>query len=166
MKKTILLLVSALLVLQSFSQKDSTVAPYKRFPGFPPISLLLPDGVTYYTKKDLPPAKPVILMLFNPSCSHCQEETKQITEHIDQFKNIHIVMCTPMPLDSMLAFRERYKLANYKNIVVTQDSKVMMPTYFMISNLPFMAFYSKRKELIGTHEGSITIEKMLANFKN
>ena len=75
-------------------------------------------------------------------------------------------MCTPMPLDSMLAFRERYKLANYKNIVVTQDSKVMMPTYFMISNLPFMAFYNKRKELIGTHEGSITLEKILANFKN
>lgn len=166
MKKTVLLLVMALLALQSFSQKDSTQAPYKRFPGFPPISLLLPDGVSYFTKKDLPANKSVMLMLFNPSCSHCQEETKQITANISKFSNIHIVMCTPMPLDSMLAFRAKYKLANFKNITVTQDNKVMMPTYFMINNLPYMAFYNRKKELIGTHEGSMGIEKMLAMFKN
>ena len=71
-----------------------------------------------------------------------------------------------MPLDSMLAFREKYKLANYKNITITQDNKTMMPTYFMISNLPFLAFYNRKKELIGTHEGSMSIEKVLAMFKN
>lgn len=166
MKKILLFLITALLALQSFSQQDSTQAPYKRFPGFPPISLLMPDGVTYFTKKDLPANKSVLLMLFNPSCSHCQEETKQIIQHIDKFSNIHIVMSTPMPLDSMLSFREKYKLANYKNITVTQDNKVMMPTYFMISNLPFLAFYNRKKELIDTHEGSMSIEKVLATFKN
>ena len=55
MKQTLLLLVSALLVLQSFSQKDTTLAPYKRFPGFPPISLLLPDGVTSVSYTHLKP---------------------------------------------------------------------------------------------------------------
>jgi len=166
MKKLVLLLAMALLALPAFSQNDSTLAPYKRFPGFPPISLLLPDGKSYFTKSDLPKDKAVLLMLFNPSCSHCQEETKQITQHIDKFSNIHIVMCTPMPLDSMLAFREKYKLANYKNITITQDNKTMMPTYFMISNLPFLAFYNRKKELIVTHEGSMSIEKVLATFKN
>ncbi|HRG23811.1 MAG TPA: redoxin domain-containing protein [Chitinophagaceae bacterium] len=166
MKKLFLFLALALLALPSFSQKDSTQAPYKRFPGFPPISLLLPDGKSYFTKADLPKDKAVLLMLFNPSCSHCQEETKQITQHIDKFSNIHIVMATPMPLDSMLAFREKYKLANFKNITITQDNKAMMPTYFMINNLPFLAFYNRKKELIGTHEGSMSIEKLLATFKN
>ena len=71
-----------------------------------------------------------------------------------------------MPLDSMLAFREKYKLANFKNITITQDNKAMMPTYFMINNLPFLAFYNRKKELIGTHEGSMSIEKLLATFKN
>lgn len=166
MKKLLLSLLFLAMAFQSFSQKDSTQAPFKRFPGFPPISLLLPDGVSYFTKKDLPENKAVLLMLFSPSCSHCQQETEQIIKHIAEFKNVHIVMATPMPFDSMLVFREKYKLANYKNITVTQDNKVMMPTYFMIGNLPFLAFYNRKKELLDTFEGSLPIEKVLAKFKN
>ncbi len=166
MKKFSLFLAALLITCVVFAQQDSTKAPYKRFPGFPPISLLLPDGKTYFTKNDLPKDKAVLLMLFNPSCSHCQEETEAITSHIADFKNVHIVMCTPMPLDSMLAFREKYKLTRFKNITVTQDSKMMMPTYFMISSLPYLAFYDRKKQLMGTHEGSITIEKLIAKFKN
>ncbi len=166
MKKLLLTLLCLALIFTSFSQQDSTRAPFKRFPGFPPISLLLPDGVSYFTKNDLPDSKAVLLMLFSPSCSHCQQETEQILKHIDEFKNVHIVMATPMPFDSMLVFREKYKLAGYKNITVAQDNKVMMPTYFMISNLPFLAFYNRKKELLDTFEGSMPVEKVVAKFKN
>lgn len=148
------------------AQRDTSGVLNARSAGFPPISLLLPDGKTYYTQQDLPAGKAILMMLFNPSCSHCQHETEEITKNISKFSAIHIIMCTPMPLDSMLAFREKYKLANYSNIVVTQDSRVQMPTYYMISNLPFLAFYNRKRQLIGTHEGSITIEKLLARFKN
>ncbi|MBI3140177.1 MAG: redoxin domain-containing protein [Sphingobacteriales bacterium] len=166
MKKSLFTLLCMALVFASFSQQDSTRAPFKRFPGFPPISLLLPDGVSYFTKKDLPENKAVLLMLFSPSCSHCQEETREILNHIAEFKNVHIVMATPMPFDSMLVFREKYKLADYKNITVAQDNKVMMPTYFMIGNLPFLAFYNRKKLLLDTFEGSMPIEKVVAKFKN
>ncbi len=166
MKKVLSLVSCLFLALTLTAQRDTTGSANARSTSFPPVSLLLPDGKNYYTQKDLPADKAVLVMLFNPSCTHCQQETEEITRNINKFSNIHILMCTPMPLDSMLAFRKKYNLAKYSNIVVTQDSRVQMPSYYMISNLPFLAFYNRKRQLIGTHEGSISLEKLLAKFKN
>ena len=70
-----------------------------------------------------------------------------------------------MPFDSMLAFREKYKLAEYKNIVVAQDVHFFLITYFMIHNLPFLAFYDKKKELISVFEGGLQMDKILKVFE-
>ena len=147
------------------AQSDSTKAPYLRFPFFPPVKLLLPDSASYFSKNDLPKKSAVMLMLFNPQCEHCQHETEAITKNIDKFKDIQIVMTTFMPFDSMMAFREKYKLAQFDNIIIAQDSHYFLPTYFMISNLPFLAFYNKKKELISVFEGSLSIEKVLQELK-
>ncbi len=103
-------------------------------------------------------------MLFNPQCEHCQHETTELVKNIDKFKDIQIVMATSMPFDSMLAFREKYKLAEYKNIVVAQDIQFFLVTYFMIHNLPFLAFYDKKKELISVFEGGLPMDKILKVF--
>jgi thioredoxin-related protein len=125
----------------------------------------MPDSASYFTKDDLPKKSAVMLMLFNPQCDHCQHETEEIIKHIDQFKGIQIVMTTSMLFDSMMTFREKYKLADFKNIVVAQDTHFFLPSYFMIRNLPFLAFYNKKKELISVFEGSMPIEKALEELK-
>lgn len=147
------------------AQSDSTKAPYLRFPNFPPVKLLLPDSTSYFTKNDLPKKSAVMMMLFNPQCEHCQNETEAITKNIDKFKGIQIVMATFMPFDSMMAFREKYKLAQFENITIAWDAHYFLPTYYMISNLPFLAFYNKKKELISVFEGSMSIENMLKELK-
>ena len=103
-------------------------------------------------------------MLFNPQCEHCQHETTELVKNIDKFKDIQVVMTTSMPFDSMLAFREKYKLAEYKNIVVAQDIQFFLVNYFMIHNLPFLAFYDKKKELISVFEGGLPMDKILKVF--
>jgi len=164
--KRITLIVSLLAFMQiSFAQVDSTKAPYLRFPGFPPARLLMTDSSTYFTKDKLDKKSAVMLMMFNPQCEHCQHETEELIKNIDKFKGIQIVMTTFMPFDSMMAFRERYKLADYKNIVVTQDTHYFLPVYYRITNLPFLAFYNKKKELISVFEGSMPIEKVLKEFE-
>ena len=74
-------------------------------------------------------------------------------------------MATFMPFDSMMAFREKYKLAQFDNITVTQDTHFFLPTFYNISNLPFLAFYNKKKELISVFEGSLPIDKVLEELK-
>ena len=165
MKKWFLFFSVLAFIQIGFAQGDSTKAPYLRFPNFPPVKLLMPDSTSYFTKENLSKKSATLLMLFNPQCDHCQHETEEIIKNIDKFKGIQIVMATSMLFDSMITFREKYKLAAYKNITVAQDTHYFLPSYYMIGNLPFLAFYNKKKELISVFEGSLPIDKVLKEFE-
>lgn len=158
------LLIAALVFSNLYSQDSLPAAPYKRFPTYPPIRLLKLDSTSYFSKEDVPKKTPVMLMLFNPQCEHCQHETEQILQHIDQFKKISIVMATSMSFDSMKAFAKKYELEKYPNIIVGQDIHYFLPTFFRIRSLPFLAFYNKKKELISVFEGAMPIPQLMAVF--
>jgi thioredoxin-related protein len=159
-----LMLMSLFFVTAVDAQNDSLLAPYKRFPSFPPVKLLLPDSASYFTKNDLPKKTPVMLMMFSPQCEHCQHETKELINNIDKFKNIMVVMTTSMPFDSMLAFREKHHLDQYKNIIVAQDADYFLFSFYLAHQLPFLAFYNKKKELISVFEGGLPMDKVLKEF--
>lgn len=166
MKKNITLILLLVVSLHTAAQADSVQPAYKKFPTYPPVKLLLPDSSSFYTKTDLPKKLPVILMLFNPQCEHCQHETSELTKNIDKFKGLHIVMATFAPFDSMMKFRARYNLAAFDNIIVAQDTHYFLPSFYMIHNLPFHAFYNKKKELISAFEGSLPLERILSIYKD
>lgn len=160
-----LLVISALSFSQHNHQIDTVPAPATRFKSFPPVKLLMPDSITYFTKDVLPKKTPVLLMVFHPSCEHCQQETENITKNIDKFSGIQIVMSTMVPLFEMKAFMEKYKLASYKNIIVAQDYTFFLPPYFQFNNLPFLAFYNKKKKLVSTFGGSLPVDKIVAELR-
>lgn len=164
MKKPAALIAFLLLTMSAFTQTDSIAPPYKRYPIYPPVKLLLPDSVTLFTKEDLPKKNPVMLMLFSPTCEHCKQETKELVNQIDKFKGITIVMATSMPFDSMRVFREKFGLAQYKNIIVGHDTHYFLFSFFQNRNLPFLAFYNRKKTLISAYEGGIPMEKAAMEF--
>jgi thiol-disulfide isomerase/thioredoxin len=165
MKKQLLLLASFVITLAGLCQSDSTLAPYKRFPTYPPAKILLPDSSSYFAKTDLNKKSSVIVMVFNPGCEHCQHETEAILKHIDDLKKVQIVMATMVSFGEMIAFRKRYNLDKYPNIVIGQDVHYFLPGFYNMRSLPFLAFYNKKKELISVFEGSMPIEKLLEEVK-
>ena len=165
MKKNLFLFSLLISVQIGFAQLGPDKAPYLRFPSYPPVKLLMTDSVSYFTKENLSKKSPVMLMLFNPQCEHCQHETEEMIKNIDKFKDIQIVMATFMPLDSIITFRKKYKLAKFDNITVAQDIHFFLPNFYMVHSLPFLAFYNKKKELISVFEGSMPIEKVLEELK-
>lgn len=165
MKKIIASIATLLFVVTAFSQADTTKLPYQKFPTYPPVKLLLTDSLTYFTKADIPKKSAVMIMVFNPECSHCQHETEEIIKHIDEFKDVQIVMVTMMSMADLRTFKEKYKLDQYPNIVATKDPNFFLATFYMLHNLPFLAFYNKKKELISVFEGNLPIEKVLAELK-
>jgi thioredoxin-related protein len=138
--------------------------PFKRFPTLPPIQILLSDSTTLYTKSQLPENKPILFMLFSPECSHCQHETEELIAHKEEFKDIHIVMITFKPLWEMKDFIEKYKLGDLPNVVVGRDIYYTTPSFYNIHNLPFLAMYDKKGNLIDTFEGTLPIENVLKIF--
>jgi thioredoxin-related protein len=147
------------------AQTDTTTAPYKRFPEVPQIQLLLSDSTTKFTKAQLPSKKPVLFMLFSPECSHCQHETEELIAHKDELKDIQIVMVTLHPLWMMNEFIDHYKLKELPNVVVGRDIYYFFPSFYRIRNLPFLAMYDKKGNLITTFEGSMPMAKLVETFK-
>lgn len=147
------------------AQQDSlNIPPYKRFPTVPPFKLLKADSISFFTKADLKKNKAVLLVIFSPECEHCQHETEEIIKHIDDFKKIQIVMTTTWPLSMMKNFCTKYNLERFDNITAGQDINYMLPSYYSIRNMPFLAFYDKKGKLIDTFEGALPVEKVLAKF--
>lgn len=149
----------------SFSQTDSIQAPYKRFPAFPPVKLLMQDSATLFSKDNLPKKTAVLLMIFNPECEHCQHETEELIKNMDSFKKVRIVMATMMPLEEMKTFIKKYNLSKYNNITVGRDIHYVLPGFYMISNLPYLAMYDKQGQLISTFEGTMKMEDLIKVFK-
>src|SRR5216110_211077 len=108
MKKIFLLLIILTATVFSFGQKDSTYPPpYLQYPTVPPFKLLEADS-TLFTKDDLSKNKPVLIILFDPSCDHCKHETEEIISKIDSFKNIQIVMITNAEFAELKKFYRNY----------------------------------------------------------
>ncbi len=148
-----------------FAQPNIIDPPYKRFPEYPPVKILLTDS-SHFSKNDLAKKTPTWLMMFNPSCSHCQHETEELVKHIDDFKKIQIIMVSSMNMDSIIKFRDQYHLTDHKNIVVGQDTDYFLFSYYQNHNLPFHAFYDKKRQLIKVFEGSAPIDSIKEMFKD
>jgi len=162
MKRIIVFVACLAMFFTGLTQNDQQPeAPYKRFPKAPPFRLLLPDSITYFTKEDLAKKKAVMIMLFSPDCEHCQHKTEEIIKHIDEFEKVQIVMSTTLPFDKMLAYYQKYDLKRFDNIIMGKDISYFFPAFYNIHNLPFLAFYNKKKELVSVFEGALSIEKII-----
>jgi thioredoxin-related protein len=164
MKKMFLLSALIFIAVTSFSQ-DSLAAPYKRFPTVPAFKLLKIDSSSYFTKNDLKKNKPVLIMIFNPDCDHCKHETEEIIKHIDELKDVQIVMSTMMSFDAMKSFYENYNLHRFENITVGQDVSFTLPSFYQIHFMPYLAMYDKKGNLLTTFEGSMKIDDLINVFK-
>jgi thioredoxin-related protein len=149
------------------AQTDTIQPPFKRFPVLPPLQILLSDSVTLFTKAQLPEKTPVLYMLFDPGCSHCQHETEELVAHKEDLKGVQIVMVT-MPRTSfaeIAGFMKNYRVNELKNIVVGKDIYYFMPSFYTIRNFPYLALYNKEGRLIATFEGSMDVSKAVEIFK-
>ena len=162
-------MLSVLTIAFHFSgiaQNDSLpLPPYKRFTSVPPFKLLLTDSSTHFTKENLAKKKAVMIMLFSPDCEHCKHETEAIIANIDAFKKVQIIMSTTLPFEKMLDYYNHYDLKRFDNIIVGKDVSYFFPVFYDIHNLPFLAFYNKKKELISVYSGALPIDKAIEELK-
>ena len=154
-------LVVIFLVAMGFAAQSQD---YKRFPTVPPFELMNLDSSTYFKKSDLPKNQPVLIMVFNPECDHCQHQVQAMLLDMEQLKNIQMVFATPEDFNKMKAFHEKYNLAKYSNIHLGRDTKFFLPPFYRMRNLPYLALYNKKGDLITTFDGNASTEELLKAF--
>ena len=162
--RTLIALVLVVIGFAAKSQDGPQEAAYTRFPNIPPFELLQLDSITIFKKSDLPKKQPVLLMVFSPDCDHCQHQMQEILLDIQAFKDVQFVLATPEPFDKMKAFYEKYNLSKYPSIHVGRDVKYILPPFYRMRNLPFMALYNRRGDLITTFDGNASTTDLLKAF--
>jgi thiol-disulfide isomerase/thioredoxin len=167
MKHIVLACAYTFLFFGAIAQADSSkLPPYKRFPELPPIQILLSDSSTLFRKPEIPKNKPVLVMIFSPDCSHCQHETEEMIAHMDDMKEMEIIMITYHSISMMKDFIVNYGLAKYPNIVVGKDVYYITTGFFDIHNIPYLAMYDKNGKLIEGFEGSLPIPEVIKILKS
>lgn len=165
--KNILTFLLILVVVPAWAQSEAVLPPYQRFPTLPPVQLLLSDSVTMFSKAQIPPQTPVLYILFDPACSHCQQGITELVLNKAQMDHIQVVMIT-MPRVSFAdvnTFIETYKVRELKHVVVGRDITYFMPSFYSIRNFPFLALYDQNGQLITAMEGNADMSKVIAHFK-
>lgn len=140
-------------------------APYLRNPIVPPFRLLGVDSTTYLTKDNLKKHRRTIVMFFSPDCDHCKHQTEAILADFDKFKDIEIVMATYQPFGEMKDFNTHYRLFEHPNIIIGRDEKFFLAPFYKIRNLPYLALYDKKGNLITTFEGNQKADTILNAFQ-
>lgn len=167
MKRVLIVVWSLFLLCSAEAQIPDNVpeAPYLKNPGIPPFRLLEVDSVHYLTKDDVRKNHKVMVMFFSPDCDHCKHQMRDILADINKFKDIEIVMATFQPFDEMKSFYNYYRIADHTNILMGRDEKYMLPPFYRMQSLPFLALYDKKGQLITHFEGNQKVDTILLAFQ-
>lgn len=166
--KIVLIAVLGLFSILSVKAQTSAalpVAPYLKNPGFPPIRLLEIDSTHYVTKDEIKKNHKILLIFFNPDCEHCKHQTQDILADFGRFKDIEIVMATFQPFDEMKTFYNYYRIGDHLNIFMGRDEKYVLPPFYRMKSLPFLALYDKKGQYITHFEGNQKVDTILNAFQ-
>ncbi len=115
----------------------------------------------YLTEKDFNNGANLFVVMFNPTCSHCEEATHIIEKNSAMFKKSKVVMfANKVQRPYVPDFVARLHTDNYPNIVVGMDSTTLIDNLFLYQMLPQINIYSPERKLLKIFKGDISIDSL------
>ena len=130
----------------------------------PPFRIMQTNG-TVFKAEQLPFEKPIIVAYFDPECHDCQTFMGKLFSKTSNFKSASIAFITNVSTDAVAKFAIKYKISNYKNMVVgTEGVSSFIGNYYHYPQLPFVALYDKNGNLITTYQKNIPIDELITKL--
>ena len=112
------------------------------------------------TNDDLDNGANLFIMMFNPTCSHCQDETVLIGNNADLFKRSKLVLIAApvqkMYIGDFIKYTRFEKYPFYLGI----DSSDFINKVFLYKALPQINIYDKHRKLIKAYSGEVAIDSL------
>ncbi len=163
MKKTFLFFGIFFISIAAFSQTDTT-APYLKNKTIPNFILLSLDSVAF-TQSVLAQDKNTIIMLFNPTCGHCQQQLELLLTLPQVYNTTNLILTSTEPLYKIKEFYDKYHLEKYKWIHVGKDHKYFFGGFYRPKTIPVLAFYNKQKQLTYFNQGNVKKKEIVQALK-
>jgi len=143
------------------SAQTDSLPPYLQQRRLPHFTLQLTDGSSILRRDDLDSSRPVLIMLFSPNCDHCHRQTTEITRRMADLGDLQIVLCTYEALDMIKSFQETFRLKEFPAIRVGRDAGFFFVPFFAARNVPLLALYDRRQQLLEVFRGTVPVDKIL-----
>ena len=115
----------------------------------------------YTTNEDLDNGANLFVMMFNPTCSHCEDETRMLEQNMDLFKKSKLVLVANKGMSPYMPnFVRSNKVADYPSIYVGTDSIDFISKIFLYSALPQINIYDHKRNLIKTYTGEVALDSL------
>ena len=114
-----------------------------------------------FTNEDFVNDANLIVMMFNPTCGHCIEETEVLKRNIDLFhKTQLILMANGKMREYLIPFIRERELKKFPSIKVGLDSANFVNEAFLYRNLPQINIYNPERKLIKIYNGDVAIDSL------
>jgi hypothetical protein len=116
---------------------------------------------TYLTEKDFDNGYNLFIMLFNPTCGHCQDMGKLMENNIALFKKSKILLlATPVMTPYMSEFTGLLHTAQYPSIRIGMDSSGFIDNTFLYRALPQINIYDGERKLLKIYTGDVHFDSL------
>ncbi len=145
--------------------KDTAKTDYKVVGApLPPFRVVTPSGRSI-TNADVPAGRHFFLMIFNPTCDHCEDVTRNLELSHNRFAEGQLLLtATAGMMPYMEFFGNTTKVFSYPNFKVGVDSANLIDRIYSYGNLPQINVYSPAGKLLKTFNGGETTIDSLAPY--
>ncbi len=162
MKTKLSSLFILLFTVFTFAQTENTL---KSIPEFSFVKMQS-DGV--FSSKDIKKGKQTIIVLFSPTCIHCQLALNHLNNNYDEhLKNTQILLVSEYKADEVLPFLKSNapKFVDNKNVELLFDSNYEFGPIFQPTSIPTCYLFDKDKNLISRKKGSVEVNQLFKDLK-
>ena len=162
MKTKLSSLFILLFTVFTFAQTENTM---KSIPEFSFVKMQS-DGV--FSSKDIKKGKQTIIVLFSPTCIHCQLALNHLSNNYDEhLKNTQILLVSEYKADEVLPFLKSNapKFVDNKNVELLFDSNYEFGPIFQPTSIPTFYLFDKDKNLVSIKKGSVEVNQLFKDLK-
>ena len=127
---------------------------------------VMPKDSTYLTEQDFDNGYNYMVMLFNPTCGHCQEMTKVMEKNLTVFNKTNLIfIATPMMRQYLPDFVTSLHTSDYPSFHIGMDSSGFVDNLFLYTMLPQINIYDADRKLVKIFTGDVSIDSLKKYLK-
>jgi thiol-disulfide isomerase/thioredoxin len=145
---------------------DTAKINYKEIGApMPPLKVQVVKGKTVtkqiITAKDLSNKSNLFVLMFNPTCEHCQDATRMLEQNLFLFKKSQLLLMAVSTMEAYMEFFDSVtKVSQYPSIKVGLDQSQFIDKTFTYQMLPQINIYDKDRKLIKIFTGDTPIDSL------
>jgi hypothetical protein len=113
------------------------------------------------TDKDLENDANLLIMLFNPTCDHCQDQAVILKNNLALVNKSKILFLAAKGMGPYLSFfTSTTKIDSFSRLQIAVDSAEYIDKVFNYTSLPQMNIYDKERKLIKVFNGTKPIDSL------